>query len=1183
MSFGYSAGDFIAALEIIYRVTKRFAGAPKEYQRISDEVNILGLAIRQVSTVASPGTTPTPSSTSTQTQTGTAGSSNLNNASISTSTSHGPAMIVSAPGSTTSASHLVLQEIAKSCLDVLARLEKELDKYVDLGPSSQGSGTGNGVTNASVTSSFGTALKDRAKRGWHRFRFDPEEITKVRVQLTSHLQSFNSVQINHTSYTINSVSQGVGQLQLGQTQANQNLSSINQELNQLAIRQQGDSQLISFINRGVDELNEQKNEQQKTMSDIHGLLVNKDTSEERKKILDWISAEDFTATHQDFINRRQPGTGEWFLNSPEYQKWLGGTGQTLFCPGIPGAGKTMLTAIAIDHLTAKFGNAPDDIGIVYVYFSYQKEGSQGSADVFASLLRQFCAAKNVIPKKVKDLYKDCTETRSRRPTRSELVDGLDVVMRSFSRVFVLLDALDESRHGTMKSVVGELFALQEKNPMINLFATSRYIPEILAEFNNSELGRITTSIEVRASEIDVRRYLEGQMGELPGFARRDKKLQEEITTKIVNSVQGMFLLAQLHFRSLRGRATKKGVLQTLAKLESGSNAYEHAYEEAMARIKGQEQDQAELAIRALAWITCARRPLRTIELQHALAVEEGEDSVDEDNIPQVDDLVGWCAGLVTVDEQSGIIRLVHYTTQEYFQREGQKKWFPDAEVDMASTCLRYISFPFLESDMYLKNFWGELRYGGPRPFYFYAACNWGHHLRRDWLPCKELLNDFQRLESNVVTAGKVVPYLKGYDLNLPTQELGDRRKPGLAGLTGLHLMVYFGLHEALEFFLDQSEGPDAHVTDGGQTLLGWAAVYGQDRIARVLLSRGADLEKKDWLYGASPLQLASYHGHTNVFKLLLESGASAAAREITGLDSLMLAAHCGHESIVGTILEKHRDSVLSVNSKTGDTALIYASQGHHLEVVQLILQHLPDDPLAKTVQLNRVSRKRHTALSGAVWSMRNTDRRMETIQLLLDAGANPNLGYDNSFKRRPPLISPIHHHEPALLRLLLSRGANTETTSKCGWTPLIFAVYHIQTACADKIGVSELPQQAVEIFHILLEYGADINGLDTVGRRTPLIAAIMSPEPIAERLILKLVKLVVAAGANLETRDFTGRRALRYAIDRRYQTVVDFLVASGAKVGEGVILDVSQAKMEPERVDPVMVWYYSNGLKMRGG
>jgi hypothetical protein len=102
-----------------------------------------------------------------------------------------------------------------------------------------------------------------------------------------------------------------------------------------------------------------------------------------------------------------------------------------------------------------------------------------------------------------------------------------------------------------------------------------------------------------------------------------------------------------------------------------------AYKEAMERIKHQPGDFPKLASMVLSWITFAKRPLTTSELQHALAVEIGASKLDEENLLDTEDMVSVCAGLVTIDEESDIIRLVHYTTQEYFEQTGTIR-FPDA-------------------------------------------------------------------------------------------------------------------------------------------------------------------------------------------------------------------------------------------------------------------------------------------------------------------------------------------------------------------------------------------------------------------------------------------------------------------------------------------------------------------------
>jgi hypothetical protein len=147
----------------------------------------------------------------------------------------------------------------------------------------------------------------------------------------------------------------------------------------------------------------------------------------------------------------------------------------------------------------------------------------------------------------------------------------------------------------------------------------------------------------------------------------------------------------------------------------------------MERIKGQIADQEELAMQVLSWITCAKRPLTTSELQHALAVEPGDSELREDNFPEIEDMVSVCAGLVMVDKESHIIRLVHCTTQEYFERT-QKLWFPNAEEDITTTCLTYLSFSTFESGLCRtdKEFEERLQFN---QLYDYAARNWGYHAR----------------------------------------------------------------------------------------------------------------------------------------------------------------------------------------------------------------------------------------------------------------------------------------------------------------------------------------------------------------------------------------------------------------------------------------------------------------------
>lgn len=95
------------------------------------------------------------------------------------------------------------------------------------------------------------------------------------------------------------------------------------------------------------------------------------SSEGHLAILNWLSVANHTSQQQNAAKDRKPKTGQWFLKSTVYREWLGSNGRTLFCPGIPGAGKTIQTSIVIDDLCKR--RAQDaSIGLAFIYCDYTR-------------------------------------------------------------------------------------------------------------------------------------------------------------------------------------------------------------------------------------------------------------------------------------------------------------------------------------------------------------------------------------------------------------------------------------------------------------------------------------------------------------------------------------------------------------------------------------------------------------------------------------------------------------------------------------------------------------------------------------------------------------------------------------------------------------------------------------------
>jgi Cdc6-like AAA superfamily ATPase len=134
-------------------------------------------------------------------------------------------------------------------------------------------------------------------------------------------------------------------------------------------------------------------------------LVRYQEDQGRRAILDWLAPNGYASQQSDVLGRRHAGTGQWLLDSEEFMTWSSNRGQTLFCPGIPGAGKTVLTSVVVDELQAKFQDN-SGIGIAYFYFDFRRREEQRPEKVLASILRQLLQKHASIPDNVKALYDD---------------------------------------------------------------------------------------------------------------------------------------------------------------------------------------------------------------------------------------------------------------------------------------------------------------------------------------------------------------------------------------------------------------------------------------------------------------------------------------------------------------------------------------------------------------------------------------------------------------------------------------------------------------------------------------------------------------------------------------------------------------------------------------------------------
>lgn len=430
-----------------------------------------------------------------------------------------------------------------------------------------------------------------------------------------------------------------------------------------------------------------------------------------------------------------------------------------------------------------------------------------------------------------------------------------------------------------------------------------------------------------------------------------------------------FLLACLHTDTLQDKVTPKAIKLALVGLSKGSGALNHAYDEVLERIQSQLPGQEELAKQVLTWVTFANRPLTTIELCCALAVEPGSSNLDPDNLPDIEDLLSVCAGLVVIDQESAIVRLVHYTTQDYFERN-KDRWIPGAQLSIATACLTYVCFDAFRVGMChcFVDWQQRLR---KNALLIYAAHYWLQYAKEFETELSHLICTFIRDENLVATIKEAQITSLHWSIDGVTRDTFG---------TSIYRAARYGLTKVLKDPLQETKDEIVaavnEIDNRDRVPIVIAALHGHDQTVELLLENGADTEARDSSEGGgTALYYASEFGNTHVVKLLLEHGARASIWDADGCSALHTAAANGFEQIVKLLLDKGAD--VGVGENEFSALQSAAELGHERIVMMLLTAGADPNALDATKETTLLTATRYG--NGHI------------VKLLLDAGADPNV------------------------------------------------------------------------------------------------------------------------------------------------------------------------------------------------
>ena len=374
----------------------------------------------------------------------------------------------------------------------------------------------------------------------------------------------------------------------------------------------------------------------------------------------WLHAYDPTDGLRRATKQRSPNSGLWLFDDPLFQRWIQGPNHAgdpriLWVCGPPGAGKTVLSATAVEYIQ-NWGTSRglENSKVAYFYGSCT-EKSRGSAFAMCvSILAQLLPNMQDVPGVIQEAHgiAQC-HGRSRISEADRVFILFQNVLIALPCVFLIIDALDEC--SDIAEISSWLEGAVQSIASLHILYFSRDTAAV-----RKELGcQPSLRMDAASTKDDIDRYLASAILKLPCT---DAKMQDLVFDVLSQKAAGMFLFADLSIKTLQSAIDQADMLRILNTIPSGIHAM---YDLILEEISKESSIRRALARNVFRLICTAVRPMTWPEMRFALSWDEELQAFCKSKEPFRDTISELCSPLVEYRTETDRFLAAHASVHEY--------------------------------------------------------------------------------------------------------------------------------------------------------------------------------------------------------------------------------------------------------------------------------------------------------------------------------------------------------------------------------------------------------------------------------------------------------------------------------------------------------------------------------------